>query len=81
MTKRLQVLLDEEEYRETKRIARLNRLSISEWVRQSLRQARRGTEARAEAKLSAIAVATQHQFPTADIDQMLEEIDKGRGSI
>lgn len=81
MAKRLQVLLDEEEYRETKRIARLNRLSISEWVRQSLRQARHGTEAGIEAKLGAIAVATRHEFPTADIEQMLEEIEDGRGSI
>lgn len=31
-----------------------------------------------EAKLRAIAKAAQHQFPTADIDAMLREIEEGR---
>lgn len=78
MTKRLQVLLDDEEYRETQRIARRHRVTVSEWVRQALRQAQRGSIAAVDAKLAAIASATRHEYPTADIEQMLEEIDAGR---
>ena len=78
MTKRLQVLLDEEEYREIQAVARGQRLSVSEWVRQALRKARfdrpRATK---EAKLRAIAEAYSHQAPTADIDKMLAEIEAG----
>ncbi len=79
MTKRLQVLLDEDEYREIQEVARRQRLSVSEWVRQSLRKARfdrpRATK---EEKLRAIAESGRHQFPTADIDTMLAEIEAGR---
>lgn len=78
MTKRLQVLLADDEFDETRRIARRHRMSVSEWVRQALRQARRGSHAAIDAKLAAIATATRHQGPTADIDQMLSEIDAGR---
>ena len=40
------------------------------------------TEAKDEvirAKLRAIAEASRHNFPTADIEVMLEEIERGRG--
>ena len=40
MPKRLQVLLDEEEYKEIQRVARNQRVTLAEWVRQALRQAR-----------------------------------------
>ena len=79
MAKRLQVLLDDEEFDEIRRIARLNRMSMSEWFRQALRQARRESHAAIESKLAAIATATRHQGPTADIGQLLKEIDAGRG--
>ena len=79
MTKRLQVLLDEEEYREIQAIARGQRLSVSEWVRLALQKARSDRpRATTEAKLRAIAEASRHQFPTADIDDMLAEIEAGR---
>ena len=78
MRKRLQVLLDEDEFRETERIARQNRMTISEWVRQALRHARQRNGKAIDAKLAAIDAATRHRFPTADIEQMLTEIDSGR---
>lgn len=40
MSKRLQVVLDEEEYAEIARAAEDSRLTVSAWVRQSLREAR-----------------------------------------
>ena len=79
MTKRLQVLLDDDEYEEIQAAARSQSLSISEWVRQALRRARSDQpRTTTEAKLRAIAEASSHQHPTADIDVMLAEIETGR---
>ena len=38
-------------------------------------------ETTVERKLRAIAEASRHEFPTADIEDMLREIDAGRGTI
>ena len=76
--KRLQVLLDEEEYREIQGVARRQRMTLAEWVRQALRQARSDRPGTVDAKLRAIAEAARHEFPTADIDVMLREIEAGR---
>ena len=78
MSKRLQVLMDEEEYLEIQGAARRRRLTVAEWVRQALRKAREDDSGTIEAKLRAIAEASRHQFPTADIDVMLEVIERGR---
>ena len=78
MRKRLQVLLDEEEYKEIQDVARRQRMSLAEWVRQALRQATRGHHGTMEAKLRVIADASRHEFPTADIEVMLQEIEAGQ---
>jgi hypothetical protein len=81
MSKRLQVLLDDGEYRELQRVARSRAMTLSEWARQALREAgRRVPSGQAERKLAAIRAASRHSFPTADIDQMLREIDSGYGA-
>jgi len=81
MSKRLQVLLPESELREIERAARSQRLTVAEWVRQALRAARkrdpRGSSAR---KLAVVRAAARHAFPTADVEQMLAEIEKGYAS-
>jgi hypothetical protein len=80
MTKRLQVLLDDDELRQIQRIAKRERLTTAEWVRQRLREAReRDARPDIARKLSAIHRAYQHQpaAPAPDIDQMLEEIEQG----
>ena len=78
MSKRLQVLVDDAELRELRRVARAQRMTVAEWVRQTLREARRreplGDPAR---KLAAIRNAASHGFPTADIDEMLADIERG----
>jgi hypothetical protein len=78
MSKRLQVLLDEPEWREVQRAARARRTTVAEWVRQALRAARRreplGDGGR---KLDAVRAAARHAYPVADIDQMLAEIERG----
>ena len=70
--------MDEEEYREIQGVARRQRVTVAEWVRQALRKAREDDSGTVEAKLRAVAEASRHQFPTADIDVMLDEIERGR---
>ena len=78
MSKRLQVLLDEPEFRDLQRVARASKMTVAEWVRQTLREARRRVPAGdADRKLAAIRAAMRHEFPTADIAEMLEEIERG----
>ncbi len=78
MTKRLQVLLKDPEYREIRRAARSHRMSIAEWVRQALDAARREQPAdELGKKLAAVRAAVSHEFPVSDIGKMLEEIEQG----
>ncbi len=53
-------------------------MTVAEWVRQALRRSRDEKTGAVEAKLRAIAYASRHEFPTADIDVMLGEIEAGR---
>jgi hypothetical protein len=78
MPKRLQVILQDPEYREIQRVARSRRMSIAEWVRQALAVARRQEPlGNLSQKLEAIRAASRHSFPTPDIDTMLAEIESG----
>jgi hypothetical protein len=78
MTKRLQVLLDEAEWRQIQRSARAERTTVAEWVRRALRQARRSVSSKdVDDKLAAIRAATRHAFPAPDIDRMNAEIERG----
>ncbi len=78
MAKRLQVILQDPEYREIRRVARSRKMSIAEWVRQALAHARRGEPiGNVEKKLAAIRAAARHESPTCDIDTMLAEIERG----
>ena len=73
--------MQDPEYRDIQRAARLRRMSIAEWVRQALVQARRREPSREiGSKLEVIRAAAQMDFPTTDIDRMLEEIERGYGS-
>ena len=78
MSKRLQVILDDAEYREVRQAARRKGLSVSEWVRRSLRDTRSAEPASDRGKkLAVVRAATRHNFPTADVAQMLREIEQG----
>jgi hypothetical protein len=78
MTKRLQVLLDDGEWREVQRAARAERTTVAEWVRQALRTARRGrSTGQIDAKLAAIRTAARHDYPAGSIDEMNAEIARG----
>jgi hypothetical protein len=81
MAKRLQVILQDPQYREIQRAARARRMSVAEWVRQALDLARRREPSESlSKKLEAIRTAAKHEFPVCDIDRMLAEIEQGYGS-
>jgi len=78
MSQRLQVLLDEEEFAEIRRVARRHKVTVAEWVRQALRAARRDEPATdPRRKLAVVREAVRGAYPTADIAQMLAETERG----
>lgn len=78
MTKRLQVLFEDDEYQQIQDFAARERMTVAEWVRQALRLARRQHRRDTQAKLEGIREAARNDYPTGDIDQMLEDIARGR---
>jgi hypothetical protein len=78
MSKRLQVLLDEQELDAIRRLAAKEGMTVSEWVRGVLRRARQQRPSGDAARtLGAVRAAARNDAPTADIDQMLAEIEAG----
>lgn len=78
MSKRLQVILQDPEYRDIQRVARARHMSIAEWVRQALDEAcREQPLGDLQKKIDAVRQASKHQFPSGEIDQMLSEIEAG----
>ena len=78
MSKRLQVLLDDAEFREIRRAARARKLTVAAWVREAIRAARReepGLDP--DKKLAIVRAAVRNEFPTGDIEQMIAEIEMG----
>lgn len=80
MSKRLQVLLEDSEYARFSAQAGLRGLSLAEWVRHALRAAsREEPQGSVSKKIAAIRASARYEFPTADIDRMLDEISAGYG--
>lgn len=78
MTTRLQVLLDDAEIAEIRRVAKRHRMTVAEWVRQALRRARRDEPlVDPRRKLAAVREAAQHSYPSGPIDEMLAQIEGG----
>ena len=80
MTRRLQVLLDDEELAEIQDLARRRHQTTAAWVREALRVARDTTTyPETGRKLRAIREAVAHEYPARDIVDMLHEIEHGFG--
>ena len=78
MSKRLQVLLPDPEMLELQRLAKRERITVGEWVRRALRDARASRPViDPETKLKAVRRGASYSFPTADLEQMLSEIERG----
>jgi hypothetical protein len=81
VSKRLQVILKDPEYRDIQRMARSRRMSMAEWVRQALELARRREPAGGVGKkLEVIRAAVRYDYPSGDIDERLAEIESGYGA-
>ena len=79
MSTRLQIVVDEAELSRFRRAARAEHMTLSEWARQVLRRAERATSSADPArKLRALRASAEFEFPAPDIEQMLEEIERGR---
>jgi hypothetical protein len=78
MAKRLQVILQDPDYREIQRMARARRMTIAAWVRQALDLARRREPlADLGKKLAVVRAAVRHDFPSGDIGDILAQIESG----
>jgi hypothetical protein len=78
MTKRLQVLLEDDELAAIQELARKHHVTTAAWVREALRRAREETVyPDAVRKLRAVREASLFSYPVADMDQVLAEIERG----
>ncbi len=78
MSKRLQVILRDPEYREIQKAARSRHMSIAEWVRQALALARRREPLTdIGKKLDVVRAAARHGFPAGEVGDMLADIESG----
>jgi len=78
MMKRLQILLSEAEMERLRVTANASNVSVGEWVRRAIRRAYSESETRsAETKMLAVREAVKVYAPTADVDQMNREIERG----
>ncbi|MEO7793781.1 MAG: hypothetical protein ABIV06_03335 [Thermoanaerobaculia bacterium] len=75
MSHRLQVLVPEALEAEIRKAATRGRISKGEWVRQAIEVALRERSPQADP----LARLARLDAPTGDLDQMLAEIDRGRG--
>jgi hypothetical protein len=78
MSKRLQVVLGDDELRRYEECARSEGLTLSSWVRQALSAAESEmSTADPGRKMAAIRSAYESAFPAPDIATMLVEIEQG----
>ncbi len=81
MTKRLQVLLDDDELAEIQELARRRHQTTAAWVREALRRAREAPAyPEAGRKLRAVREAAALAYPAGEIEEMLDEIGRGYGT-
>lgn len=79
MAKRISLTLQDIEFSEFQSLAQSQGKSLTEWVRRTLVQAlRKHSTQSVERKLNALRVAAKYSFPTADIEDMLSQIEQGR---
>jgi hypothetical protein len=71
-------MLPDREMSDIQRLANREGLTVGEWVRRALREARTSRPAiEPETKLKSVRRAVQYSFPTADADWMLSEVERG----
>jgi hypothetical protein len=81
MSKRLQVILPDDEYDAVADAAQRQGKPVAQLVRDSLRRtlSEEKAERDPQARIAAVLRFARFAGPTGDIDQILEEIERGRG--
>ena len=74
----LRIPLNAEEHEALKALASRLGEPVEEWARRVLLKAKAEQSHTVESKLKAIAKASNHDFPSADIEEMLADIEAGR---
>jgi hypothetical protein len=78
MRQSFQVRLEDSELEEIREIADRMHMSVDEWIRWVLIEARKlHPNPSIDTKLRAVHAAVKHEFPTGDIGQLLHEIAQG----
>jgi len=78
MSKRLQVLLPDQEMSDIQRFAKRERFTVGEWVRRALREARASRPLNEPGtKLKALRRAAENSFPTGAVEDIMSEIERG----
>jgi hypothetical protein len=78
MTKRLQVLFEDDELMQIQETARRRRQTVAAWVRDVLRAAQQAERYPDPApKLRAVREAATYGYPTGDIEEILGDIERG----
>lgn len=73
------MLLPPADLQRLKRMAQGKGMTVASWVREAIRRAaQEQPEGDSARKLSALRAAVRHSFPTANMDAMLSEIERGR---
>lgn len=78
MSKRLQILIPEKDYRRLVHVSKQNDTTVSEWVRNciNIRMNHKTIEA-PEKRLAKIMKYARYNGPSGSINQILKEIDQG----
>ena len=80
MSKRLQLIMKNREIERLRACAERDGMTLSEWARRALERARREQEGPTpEQKRKALEQALRCDHPTGDIEDMLADIERGRG--
>jgi negative regulator of replication initiation len=78
---RLQVLMDDDELARIRSVAEREGVSVADWVRRTLKGAlQEQPQGDRDKKIARVRAAAAHAFPTAEIEQMLAEIEAARSS-
>lgn len=82
MSKRLQILMPEDEYRAVARVARRRGKPIAQIVRESLRRTlSEAPDLDPERRIAAVLRYARFSGPTGDIRRLLREIELGRATL
>jgi hypothetical protein len=74
----LKIRLEDSEIEEIREIARRKDMTVDEWIRWVLVEARKlHPDPVTGDKLRAVQAAAKHEFPIGDIGQVLREIEQG----